>query len=588
MKWLWLPIFVALFLYPHSLSAKEVLYRFKGEKTIHQADLSEAGISLWRASPWIEKIEEVKIRKILLEPDDTSYPWQWHLEKIGAASAWDKTTGSDKVIVAIIDSGAQIVHPDLADNIWINENEIANNSVDDDQNGYVDDVYGWDYMENDGNPTPVPNGIDDDNDGYVDFGVDHGTHVAGIVGAVGNNSLGVAGVNWQVKLMILKVTDDEGYGGTDAIISAVNYAIDNGADIINLSLGEYEPSAFEEEAIEAATDNNILVIGAVGNDNKNLDNDPIYPACYDKVLGIGATNRNDERAYFSNYGDCVDLAAPGVGILSTLYGLNYGNMSGTSMAAPMVAGAAALLKAYDSGFSRQELKETLKQTATDVNLENMGSGRLNLEASLFSLEDINPLEEKVTIKAYTTKKKNKKIKKKERTKDASPYFSWKKSDGQLLGYYLYLGSKKKGKPKKEGLFITKNHYQAKKIRGNEKKYYLNLKIVDIANNLSQTTSHYRYLLVDNKIKRPTLSLTQTSEGIKLTWLAQEDEHIVKYKIYRRPLGRKKFSLINETSHLEYLDQAALDYNKKGYRYKIRAIDDLGNKRYSKTVKVIIK
>ena len=248
---------------------------------------------------------------------------------IDAPEAWDITTGNSDVVVAVIDTGIDYDHPDLAANIWINPGEIPGNGMDDDSNGYVDDVHGWNFVKNNKNP--------DDDHG-------HGTHVAGIIGAVGNNSIGVAGVAWNVKLMPLKVLDRRGRGFTSDVIEAINYAAHR-ADVINLSLGSNNFSQGMKDAIANAS---ALVVAAAGNDGNNNDETPSYPASYDldNIIAVAATNHKDKLTGFSNYGaTSVDLAAPGNLIASTYRGGRYAYMSGTSMATPHVSGGAALVMA---------------------------------------------------------------------------------------------------------------------------------------------------------------------------------------------------------------------------------------------------
>ncbi|HKQ98342.1 MAG TPA: S8 family peptidase, partial [Candidatus Polarisedimenticolia bacterium] len=277
-------------------------------------------------------------------PDDARYPEQWALHNTGqdqgqagadirAEAAWDSGTGSRDVVVAVIDTGIDYTHPDLQANIWDNEGEIAGNGVDDDGNGFIDDVRGWDF-------------VNGDNDPFDDAG--HGTHVAGIVGAAGANGEGIAGVAWQVRLMPVKFLGADGAGSTADAVAAVEYATRMGARIMNNSWGGTGFSEALLEAVEAAYAADSLFVVAAGNSGTNNDILPAYPAGYDvpNVLSVAATDRFDHLAAFSNYGAAtVDLAAPGVEILSTVPGARYAVHSGTSMAAPHVSGVAALVRA---------------------------------------------------------------------------------------------------------------------------------------------------------------------------------------------------------------------------------------------------
>ncbi|MDJ0839566.1 MAG: S8 family serine peptidase [Acidobacteriota bacterium] len=251
-------------------------------------------------------------------PDDPLFPQQWGLLNDGSnggtegadidvTAAWDTTTGSDEVIVAVLDSGIALDHPDLVPNLWVNTDEIPDNGVDDDNNGYVDDVHGYDFGDMDGSP-------------YDDFG--HGTHVAGIIGAVGNNGIGISGVSRKVKVMALRsfLFDFE-------IIQALNYAADNGARVINASWGGPFPSEALRLAIEEAGERGVLFVAAAGNAPLDLSVFPHYPAGYDlpNVLAVAATDRNDQLAPYSGFSnDIVDIAAPGSAVLSTvLFEENY-------------------------------------------------------------------------------------------------------------------------------------------------------------------------------------------------------------------------------------------------------------------------
>lgn len=257
----------------------------------------------------------------------------WHLRgdgPMGIESAWDQTTGSD-AIVAVIDTGLDMNHPELRANLWTNPGEVAGNGVDDDRDGFVDDVHGADVVNHDGEPW-------DDNG--------HGTHVAGIIGARGGNDTGAAGVAWHVRLMPIKVLDGNAAGDAGGVAAGVRYAVAHGARIINLSLSGPGRSDALESAITAARDAGVLVVAAAGNDGRDLGSSPSYPASYtqDNVLGVAATGIDGRLSSVSNFGAGVDLAAPGEGIFATARGGGYELRTGTSMATPMVAGTAALLQ----------------------------------------------------------------------------------------------------------------------------------------------------------------------------------------------------------------------------------------------------
>ncbi len=253
---------------------------------------------------------------------------------IDAPEAWGLTTGDPNLIVGIIDTGIDYDHEDLKANIWFNPGESgnkANNRVDDDGNGYIDDFRGWNFVFNNNDPY-------DDND--------HGTHCAGTVGAIGNNSKGVVGVNWQVKLMALKFLGQDGSGTTAAAAEAIIYAVNNGAKVLSNSWGGGEASQTLEDAIKYAHQHGVIFLAAAGNDGLNNDNTANYPSNYGvaNVVAVASSDRNDNLSSFSNYGrSTVDLAAPGSSILSCRPLNRYQLLSGTSMATPHVAGACALV-----------------------------------------------------------------------------------------------------------------------------------------------------------------------------------------------------------------------------------------------------
>ena len=303
---------------------------------------------------------------------------------IDAPEAWNSTTGSASTIVGVIDTGVDINHPDLRNNIWTNPGESgtdslgrnkATNGVDDDGNGYVDDVHGWDFVHND-------NSVYDSGDGD-----DHGTHVAGTIAAQGNNGIGVTGVNWHAKIMPLKFITPGGGYASDAE-AAIHYAIDNGAKITNNSWGGGGYSQSLKDAITAAQNAGVLFVAAAGNDGSNNDATPTYPASYDNanIISVAATTDRDALAYFSNHGSTsVDLGAPGVGILSTLPGKTYGRYGGTSMASPQVAGVASLIKSRHPEYGYGTIKaQILRYADKKASLRGKVAtgGRLNAQASV--------------------------------------------------------------------------------------------------------------------------------------------------------------------------------------------------------------
>ncbi|MBX3746889.1 MAG: tandem-95 repeat protein [Verrucomicrobiae bacterium] len=304
-------------------------------------------------------------------PSDFEFARQWALENtgqtggvpgadIGARAAWEVTTGSSNVVVAIIDTGIDRFHPDLAPNLWRNAREVAGNGLDDDGNGYVDDVHGYDFVSRDGDPM-------DDNL--------HGTHVAGILGAVGDDENGVAGVAWSVRLMGLKAFDETGSGTLDHTIEAIAYAVSMGANIINASWGTTVRSRALDEMVEGAVARGVVFVAAAGN---NGNETRFFPAAVPEAVAVGATTDRDESANFSNHGDFVDLVAPGEAIHATVPNAAWSTLSGTSMAAPHVSGAVALLLSVAPDLTPGQVRTILRSTADELPLDRYtGAGRLN-------------------------------------------------------------------------------------------------------------------------------------------------------------------------------------------------------------------
>jgi len=290
--------------------------------------------------------------------NDEYSPYQTYLDQINIKEAWNYTTGSKNVLVAVIDDGVYINHPELQYNIWQNEKEIIGNNKDDDNNGYIDDRLGWDFISDESEMTTRGT---------------HGTMVAGIIGAVGNNNQGITGINWNIKIMSL-ITCTEYGCDINAIKKAIKYAVDNGADIINLSLSSTMTIGYTEEfnnIIEYAYNKNVLVVAAAGNGDleggigQNLDIIPQSPICNDggknMVLGVGSVNEDGYRTNWSNYGKCVDIYAPGELIISTAVPLHstfkdfYDFGDGTSFSTPIVSGIAALMKSKYPDISNKAI-----------------------------------------------------------------------------------------------------------------------------------------------------------------------------------------------------------------------------------------
>ena len=300
-------------------------------------------------------------------PNDPRFDELWGLNlssgnDINAPEAWDLTTGSSEIIVGIVDTGVDYQHEDLQANMWVNPNEIAGNGVDDDSNGIIDDVYGKNCIFLNASPG---NPMDDNG---------HGSHVAGTVSAVGNNGVGVTGVNWNTKIMALKFLDDQGAGFLSDAIDCLDYSVTmknagNNVRVLNNSWGGGAPSASLIAAITRTNDANMVFVAAAGNEANNNDVNPSSPgdANVANVISIAAVNSEFELASFSNFGtNNVDFAAPGVSILSTTQNDTYSVFQGTSMASPHVAGVAALVLSREASLSPAQVKQRLMDTVTSV------------------------------------------------------------------------------------------------------------------------------------------------------------------------------------------------------------------------------
>ncbi|MFM8273634.1 MAG: S8 family peptidase, partial [Gemmata sp.] len=352
-----------------------------------------AALAYYNGLSGVQSAAPDEIVRLQLNPNDPSFGSLYGMQKIGAPTAWNTSTGTSSFVVAVIDSGVDYNHPDLAANMWRNPSEVAGDGIDNDGNGLVDDYFGADFANNDGNP------MDDNN---------HGTHVAGTIGAVGNNGVGVVGVNWNVKIMALKFLSASGSGAISGAISCLDYAVSHGAKLSNNSWGGGGYSSTMAAAIGRAQSAGHIFVAAAGNNGQNNDVTAFYPASYiqsyNNVVTVAATDSNDALASFSNYGaSSVTLAAPGVGILSTTPNNTYSSFSGTSMASPHVTGAIALYWGANPTLSYTQVIDKLK-TSVDV-LSNLSGvvatgGRLNV-AKMFTSGPAPTLGPKVVTAVYS-------------------------------------------------------------------------------------------------------------------------------------------------------------------------------------------
>ena len=353
-------------------------------------DLS-ALITELKKNPDVVYAERNGIAQAAEIPNDPSFNQLWGLQNTGqtggtpdadidATEAWDLWTGDNATIIAITDTGVDYTHPDLAEKMWINPGEDINhngvvdpedfNGVDDDGNGFIDDVRGWDFVYGDNNPNDV-------------YG--HGTHCSGTTAAIANNGVGITGVCWNCRIMPVKCLGDDGNGPYEAIANSIIYATDMGAKVISMSLGGSSDSSTLQDAVEYAYNHDVVIcVAAMNNNNQG----PAYPAMYEHVIAVAATDHNDKKASFSNYGTWVDVSAPGVNILSTFPDNQYKSWQGTSMATPHVAGLAALIRSLDPYFSNVDVINQIVSTTDNIDALNpgyeglLGSGRVNARRAL--------------------------------------------------------------------------------------------------------------------------------------------------------------------------------------------------------------
>ncbi len=322
------------------LLGAQVKSRFQGDRNlfvVKKEGPQTAALESFLSNGVVEFAEPNYIYRIDSTPNDADYNKSWSLHgttgfDINAEKAWDISTGSKDIVIAVVDTGIDLRHSDLKDNLWTNVKELnGKKGVDDDGNGFIDDIHGYNFYSKNGNPQ----------DGHG-----HGSHCSGVIGARGNDGYGIAGVNWKVQLMAVKFLSDEGSGTLEDAVKAIDYAVANGARVLSNSWGGGGYSEALKQAIVRANAKGILFVAAAGNDSADNDGWDHYPSNYDvpNVLAVAATDRNGDLAEFSDYGlKTVHIAAPGVNVFSCFTGNSYDVMSGTSMATPHVAGVAGLI-----------------------------------------------------------------------------------------------------------------------------------------------------------------------------------------------------------------------------------------------------
>lgn len=377
----------------------------------HENQEQETAIALLKATELFQSVEaDVWGQIASTEVNDPGMSLQWYLDNKGTRNgakagadirmkdAWDFAKGDEEIIMGFVDTGVKTDHPDLNGRVWNNATEIANDGIDNDENGYIDDMYGWNTYQG--------------NNDIADR-LSHGTQINGIVGANSNNSMGFAGMDWHCKLINVRGVNDQGQGITSWWAEGIYYLVDNGAHVINLSLGSVASTEIMEDAVTYAHDNDVTLVAATGNANVNNIN---YPAAYETVIAVGATDHADDRALWnangSNYGPEIDVVAPG----KAIYGINSFNTSslqyvtaGTSQATPQVAALASLMLSLNPDLSPDSIAAMIIRFADDqVGPSNtdvagwdefFGHGRINAYETLKHLSKVMSVE-KMPLATY--------------------------------------------------------------------------------------------------------------------------------------------------------------------------------------------
>lgn len=379
-------------------------------------------LRLWQQIDIVQTCEADHTDDIQSLPNDEYFYAQWSLdnndEYYGAANAdlhmleaWRIETGREDIVVAIIDMGFDVTHEDLQHNIWTNPDEIPNNGIDDDENGYVDDIIGWDFVnQTSGKDGEEYDWKDEDNDPTIKKS-SHGNSVLGLIGATANNNIGIAGVARNCKMMLIRA----GFFKTDGtqslsslyIIKGLIYAADNGARVINISSGSYRYSQSYKDALQYAVDKGAIVVCSAGNSGSDT---PVYPAAYDiaGLISVGSSSRYDGMCSFSNYGNWVDVSAPGEYLMTTLLENSYGKVKGTSFSAPLVTGIAALIVSKYPEMTPANVQDVIMNSvdvSNDLKDANLTSGRVNAykalsEPSIDHYYDSAAYEGTTTIGSY--------------------------------------------------------------------------------------------------------------------------------------------------------------------------------------------
>lgn len=502
-------IFIFGFFYANAdnLDTKEVLIKLKNSDEIYKIkfnkneDINKIKTE-YKKNDNVELVSENYNYKIAVVPNDPLFLEQKYLQDTNIDLAWTFTREIQNITIAIVDTGVDLNHPDLKKNIWTNKYEIPNDGIDNDQNGYIDDVYGWDFVNNTSDNN-VKISV-----GYKDYAVNHGTVVAGIASAVTNNKEGISGASWGAKIMSLRALDSQGQGNTYNVARAIDYAIKNSADIINLSFVGGSNDEILSDAIRRAYKAGVVVVAASGNESSigvDLDLEPKYPVCNDfndnTVFGVGSVSDTNKISSFSNYGEkCIDIMAPGENFTSTQvyqpairgFTEKYSkNWSGTSFAAPLVSATVALIKSVDPSFSIPEIYKILKDSAKSISFENfskknkIGAGLLDANNALVMARKLkmNRVVSIITIPNTGINPEIKSFNQNTNKSKSNKIFN----DNKSYNYNIISGDLN-GDGKQE-IIISKTNQKGTNISiYNQKWSLINSFIIDYKNAISMTTS----------------------------------------------------------------------------------------------------
>ncbi len=568
-------------------------------------------VQQWQGQPGVAAAEPDRLMYPTIVPNDPRYSEQYQWEITSAPEAWDEQRGSAQTIIAIVDSGVQLDHPDLQSKIWVNSGEIPGNSLDDDGNGFIDDVNGWDFIDNNNDPNPSPNGEDEDENGIPDDTAAHGTHCAGLAAAATNNAVGVAGYDWQARIMPVQIFPDDGATTTSIVLEGFQYAADNGADVISLSLrGMY--SEVWTEPIADAYQQGIVVVAAAGNEAWVFTDDPntwMSPVCNDGpmftdnyVLGVAASDQYDQAAFFTNRDassrNFVDVVAPGVDILSTwLYSPDlpgfeeqYARADGTSMSTPITAGLCGLIRAQFPAMGPEGVIKQIRAGCDNIDEENpqyagtLGAGRIN---GVNCMGDIPPGAPR-GVMAYDTPG----------DEGGSITVAWSLStdDGRgfndVVGYEVFKADSHEGPFSSLAALPAGNSYCVDEPVDDNIPYYYKVAVSDASSVVESAVAGpaaARDDLPPDPVENVTATDTADDEGasISVSWEGyQAPEDFEQFCVYRGTADFTEVSAmmpiaeISSRSRQTYVDETTMDGVQ--YWYAVTATDDEDNEDTSVT------